>query len=101
MRWFRDHYVRSNADIEDWRVSPLLSGSFAGAPPAFVAVAGHDILADEGEAYAQTLREAHVRVVRKRWAKQIHGFASMGRYVSDAEVVIKEAIASWAVLTAT
>eukprot|EP01037_Dinobryon_pediforme_P026113 gene26113-28522_t len=61
MRWFRDHYVRDAADIGDWRVSPLRADHLAGAAPAFVAIAGHDILADEGLAYAERLQQAGVR----------------------------------------
>ncbi|TIM18967.1 MAG: alpha/beta hydrolase, partial [Mesorhizobium sp.] len=53
MAWFRDHYINHAGDIDDWRVSPLKAASLAGATPAFVAIAGHDILADEGEAYAK------------------------------------------------
>ncbi|TIT06409.1 MAG: alpha/beta hydrolase, partial [Mesorhizobium sp.] len=55
MAWFRDQYVRDAGDIDDWRVSPLKTKGLAGAAPAFVAIAGHDILADEGEAYARRL----------------------------------------------
>jgi acetyl esterase len=94
MRWFRDHYVHDESDIADWRVSPLLADDLAGAPPAFVAIAGCDILADEGEAYAARLAEAGVRTVVRRWPDQIHGFASMGRYIPAARHVIEEAVAA-------
>ncbi|RVD30249.1 alpha/beta hydrolase, partial [Mesorhizobium sp. M4B.F.Ca.ET.019.03.1.1] len=67
MAWFRDHYVRSAADRSDWRVSPLKAESLAGAAPAFVAIAGHDILADEGEAYARRLEMDGVPIVVKHW----------------------------------
>jgi acetyl esterase len=95
MRWFRDHYIRDAADIADWRVSPLRVGNVAGAPPAFVAIAGHDILADEGEAYARRLAEAGVPVALRRWQDQIHGFVSMGRHIASARRAVEEAVAGW------
>jgi acetyl esterase len=95
MRWFRDHYVRDAADIADWRVSPLRVGNIADVPPAFVAIAGHDILADEGEAYARRLAEAGVPVIPRRWHDQIHGFVSMGRHIPAARRAVEEAVAGW------
>ncbi|MDK4716845.1 alpha/beta hydrolase [Rhizobium sp. CNPSo 4039] len=95
MRWFRDHYVRTAADIADWRVSPLQAETLAGVAPAFVATAGHDILVDEGIAYAGRLREEGVRTVHRHWPGQIHGFVSMGRYVAEARRAVEEAVAAW------
>ncbi|TGT86040.1 MULTISPECIES: alpha/beta hydrolase [unclassified Mesorhizobium] len=94
MAWFRDRYVRTPDDIADWRVSPLLVSSLAGAAPAFVAVAGHDILADEGTAYAERLRADGVPLVLRHWPGQIHGFVSMGRHILAARQAVSEA-AAW------
>ncbi|ESY28413.1 lipase [Mesorhizobium sp. LNJC391B00] len=95
MAWFRDHYVRNAADIGDWRTSPLKAESLAGAPPTFIAIAGHDILADEGEAYARRLQQAGVPVVLEHWPGQIHGFVSMGRHGPAARQAVAAAIAAW------
>jgi acetyl esterase len=95
MRWFRKHYISDAADIGDWRVSPLIVENVAGVPPAFVAIAGHEILADEGEAYARRLAEAGVPVVLRRWQDQIHGFISMGRHIPAARRAVEEAVAAW------
>ncbi|MFT4184598.1 MAG: alpha/beta hydrolase [Rhizobium sp.] len=95
MRWFRDHYVRTEADIADWRVSPLRAESLAGAPPAFVILAGYDILADEGLAYVQRLKDEGVRTVLRSWPGQIHGFVSMGKYIPVARQAVEEAVAAW------
>ncbi|WP_027145062.1 alpha/beta hydrolase [Mesorhizobium sp. WSM3626] len=94
MAWFRDHYVRTPDDIADWRVSPLLASSVAGAPPAFVVIAGHDILADEGTAFAERLRTDGVPLMLRHWPGQIHGFVSMGRYILAARQAVSEA-AAW------
>lgn len=95
MRWFRDHYVRDAADIGDWRVSPLIVENIKGVPPAFVAIAGHDILADEGEAYARRLAEAGIPLILRCWPDQIHGFVSMGRHIPAARRAVEEAVAGW------
>ncbi|WP_027058382.1 alpha/beta hydrolase [Mesorhizobium loti] len=94
MAWFRDHYVRTPDDIKDWRVSPLLASGLAGAAPAFVAIAGYDILADEGTAYAERLRAEGVPVLLRHWPGQIHGFVSMGRHIPAARQAVSEA-AAW------
>jgi len=95
MAWFRDHYIRDAADIGDWRVSPLRAESLAGVAPAFVAIAGHDILADEGEAYARRLQDDGVQVVLKHWPGQIHGFVSMGRHGPASREAVSAAVAAW------
>ncbi len=95
MAWFRDHYIRDAADIGDWRASPLRAESLTGAPPAFIAIAGHDILADEGEAYARRLQEEGVPVVLRHWPGQIHGFVSMARHGPAARQAVAAAVAAW------
>jgi acetyl esterase len=92
MAWFRDHYVRTPDDIADWRVSPLLAPDLAGVAPAYVALAGCDILADEGAAYAARLQAAGVPVVLRQWPGQIHGFVSMGRHILAARQAVAEAV---------
>src|SRR5262245_19255213 len=52
MLYFRGHYVPRAEDWLDWRASPILAGSLAGLPPAYVLTAGYDPLVDEGAAYA-------------------------------------------------
>jgi acetyl esterase len=81
MRWFFDHYVRSEADAADWRLSPLRAPSLAGLPPAVVVTAGFDPLHDEGEAYAARLRASGVRVDAVCYGGMVHGFVPMGRLI--------------------
>ncbi|GGE15354.1 lipase [Aureimonas endophytica] len=95
MAWFRDHYLTTPEEAADWRVSPLLADNLAEAPPAFVALAGLDILHDEGDAYVERLRAAGVPLAVSRLPDQIHGFASAGRFIPQARELIVEAVAAW------
>ena len=94
MVWFRAHYVRSEADYTNPRVSPLFAESLAGLPPAFVATAGFDPLRDEGKAYADRLREAGVAVRYKCYPSLFHGFFSASGGIEAARSTLVEAAAA-------
>lgn len=76
MDWYADHYVPTAEQRADWRASPLLAPDLSGVAPAYVAVAGFDVLRDEGEAYAHRLRAAGVPTALRRHSGLIHGFAN-------------------------
>jgi acetyl esterase len=84
MAWFAHHYLRSPADAEDWRASPLKASSHAGVAPAIVIVAECDVLHDDGESYAEALRRAGVPVEYREYPGMIHGFLGMVPVVDDA-----------------
>jgi acetyl esterase len=75
MEWFFGHYAPAERD--DPRLAPLRAASLEGAPPAVILTAEHDVLRDEGEAYAERLRAAGVEVSHRRFAGQMHGFFGM------------------------
>ncbi|SDI61190.1 alpha/beta hydrolase [Salipiger marinus] len=92
MRWFRDHYARPE-DHADWRLSPLRADP-AGTAPAFVALAGADILHDEGRAYAEALTAAGTPVETRLWEGHLHGFLSHCRH-DPAALEALAAAAQW------
>ena len=94
IRWFRDHYLRSEADGQDWRASPARAKTLSGLPPAFVVTAGADPLRDEGEEYANRLKEAGVAVTFRTFPGQFHGFFTMGKLLNKANVAAAE-IGAW------
>ncbi len=90
MAWFRDHYLNSAHEADEWRASPLLAPNLADAPPAYVVTAGLDPLCDEGDAYAQALREVGVDAQFRCCTGQMHGFVGAVGIVKQADMVIGE-----------
>ena len=84
MVWFRNHYLRSPKDPEDWRASPINAPSLGDVAPAIVITAECDVLHDDGERYAEALRRAGVPVEYKEYPGMIHGFFGMMPAVDDA-----------------
>ncbi len=69
------HYV-GQSDRHDPRISPL-RGNLQNLSPALVVTAALDVLRDEGELYAQRLRDADVPVQHLRVDRMPHGFINM------------------------
>ncbi|MGY3081753.1 acetyl esterase [Bradyrhizobium sp. LM6.10] len=94
IRWFRDHYLNGAADVDDWRASPARAQNLGGLPPTYVLTAGADPLRDEGDEYAERLRQAGVPVATKHYPGQFHGFFTMGKLLREANVAVSE-IGAW------
>jgi acetyl esterase len=88
MRWFRDHYLRTAADAEDWRASPLRAIHLQTLPPTLLVTAEHDPLRDEGTAYGRRLASAGVEVTHLHYYQHMHGFLSMAPHLSDATAAV-------------
>jgi acetyl esterase len=89
--YFYGHYLRSPADRNDWRFAPLdgvdESGhvrDLEGVAPAWIGLAECDPLTDEGIAYADRLRGAHVPVDLEIYRGVVHGFINLGRAIPEA-----------------
>jgi len=83
-----------DADRADPDVSPLAARDLGGVPPAYIAVAGHDVLRDDGLRYAEALGAAGVEVTVERYDDMVHGFLRWGGVVERARELI-EALAEY------
>ncbi|MDI9330893.1 MAG: alpha/beta hydrolase [Alphaproteobacteria bacterium] len=88
IEWFVGQYLSGPQDAKDWRASPLLASSHADLPPALVLTAGFDPLRDEGLQYANALSAAGVPCQYVCFERQIHGFISMGRLLTEANTAV-------------
>ena len=86
MMWFWDQYTRNPGERNQITASPLRASTeqLKGLPPALVITAEADVLRDEGEAYANKLREAGVRVTAVRFQGTIHDFVMLNALANTA-----------------
>jgi len=86
MMWFWDQYTRNPGERHEITASPLRASieQLKGLPPALVITAEADVLRDEGEAYANKLREAGVRVTAVRFQGTIHDFVMLNALANTA-----------------
>jgi acetyl esterase len=91
MVWFWDHYAPDEAEREHPYASPIRASDLEGLPPAYVVVAQHDPLRDEGLAYAAALESAEVPVTVARYDDQIHAFFWLVNVMETADRAVVEA----------
>jgi acetyl esterase len=74
--WFWSSYLANDESRSDIFVSPLQAtlSDLEGLPPALVIVDENDVLRDQGEAYADKLRDAGVPTTSVRFNGTIHDF---------------------------
>jgi acetyl esterase len=77
------------ADGAEADASPLNADDLAGVAPAYIAVAGHDLLRDDGLRYAEALRAAGVDVTLERYDDMVHGFLRWGGLVDRARELVE------------
>ncbi len=86
MMWFWDQYTTNPGERNEITASPLRASTeqLKGLPPALIITAEADVLRDEGEAYANKLREAGVRVTAVRFQGTIHDFVMLNALAHTA-----------------
>lgn len=99
MQWFWRQYLRDDGDAENAYAAPLAARDLSNLPPAHVITAKYDVLRDEGQAFAQRLSEAGVRVTTRHYDDMLHGFMhfsgifDVGRQgIDDAAAIAHQAL---------
>ena len=82
LRWFVEQWLPAPDRCDDLQVSPA-HADLTGLPPTLLATAEHDPLRDEGDAFAQQLRDVGVEVHHVENNGLVHGFLGLG-HVSEA-----------------
>jgi len=90
MDWFNRHYLAPSQDRAAPALSPALAPVVQRPPPCVLVTAGLDPLRDEALHYRATLEAAGGIVEHFPAPSTIHGFLSLGRFLPQAEPVLKK-----------
>ena len=93
VRFFNSQWVPDEREWSNPGVSPLHAPDLRGLPPALVVTAEHDPLRDEGEAYAERLREAGVPVQLRREPGLVHNFLPLDHVSPACDAALERLLA--------
>ncbi|WP_295648340.1 alpha/beta hydrolase [uncultured Dietzia sp.] len=97
MKWFWDQYTTDEAERAEITASPLRATEeqLAFFPPTLIVTAEADVLRDEGEAFADKLRRAGVKVTQTRYGGVIHDFVMINSLhnTPPAQAAVAQAVA--------
>ncbi len=91
MKWFFQHYMKSPADAKNPLLAPLAHADLAGMPPTTVITADIDPLRSEGQALAEKMKAAGVKVDAKNYDGVTHEFFGMAAVVDEAKQAEQQA----------
>nr|WP_259372038.1 alpha/beta hydrolase fold domain-containing protein [Caldimonas mangrovi] len=95
LQWMYAHYLRNDDDREDRRFAPLEAPDLRGLPAAFVGLAEHDVLLDEGLGYAERLKAAGVPTTVVVYEGMVHDFARLANVVPEAAQRVRSEMAAF------
>ncbi|MEX0961841.1 MAG: alpha/beta hydrolase [Simkaniaceae bacterium] len=88
--WYRKQLVPRKHPFDDPMLSPLFHKNFKNLPPALIITAEYDPLRDDGESYADRLKEASIPVKLHRFDGMTHGFFQMATILESGRKAIYE-----------
>jgi acetyl esterase len=89
MQWFFQHYA-AQTHWADPYISPLNHKRLAQLPDTWIAVADHDVLRDDGIAYAQALKDSGTEVDLRIYPGMTHGFIRMANLIGTAQEAVSD-----------
>ncbi len=99
--FYRAYLGDVGAHAADPRVSPLQGQVPAGLAPALVVTAGHDMLKDEGQAYARHLQQAGVAVQPLHFPRLGHAFINLACVHRESRSAVEGVARAWRAFTST
>jgi len=90
MEWFWGHYLRDPSEAAHPHASPLRAADLSGLPPALIITSQYDPLRDEGELYAERLKDVGVMVSVSRYEGANQGFMFWVGLVDKAGEAMEE-----------
>jgi len=91
MDWFVSQYLNDEQDLLNPYAMPINATTVDGLCPTLIITAEYDPLRDEGETYANRLRNANVPTDYICYQGMIHGFFSMTDILSQARDAVNKA----------
>ncbi|MCH9631673.1 MAG: Carboxylesterase NlhH [Chlamydiia bacterium] len=88
LKFYESQYFPEEADRKNPYISPYFIKNFEGIPPAYIITAECDPVRDEGEAYAEKLKNAGVKVVHYRFKGTMHGFIYFSPITKKADEAV-------------
>jgi acetyl esterase len=82
IEWFYSNYIALD-EKQQWRFAPLLANDLSKIAPAWLGLASHDPLRDEGLQYADKLRAANVHVSCQIYEGMMHNFMMQGGLIPE------------------
>jgi acetyl esterase len=89
MSEFWRHYMGQTEDKKQPYASPIHADSLSYLPPALILTAEYDILRDEGEGYAERLKEEGSPVIHERIKNVNHGFLNRFDEIEESTMVFR------------
>jgi acetyl esterase len=93
--FFRQYLAGGEVRLDDPRLSPFCGVIRSRAVPTVVAIAGFDVLRDEGDAYVDALRQAGAPVEVRRFSSLEHGFIHLTGVCPAARRAVSEIAIAW------
>lgn len=87
---FNEVYLRTGADPDDPRASPIKRADLSGLPPALILTGEYDPMRDEGELYGERLKQAGVPATITRYAGAGHGFVQHFSWLAEYHLAFTE-----------